>query len=121
MKIVKAPHPSSGHYSAAVISNGMVYVSGQSAADPFDGIVKVQGIAAGVRQSLTRIENILKEAGIDRTHIVFCRVFVTDIAKWKEANEAYAEFFGDHKPARAVYAISEIHHGDVEIEAVAEL
>ena len=74
MEIVKAPHPSSGHYSAAVISNGMVYVSGQSAADPFDGIVKVEGIAARVKQSLTRIENILKEAGIDRTHIVLPRL-----------------------------------------------
>ena len=26
MKFVKAPHPSSGHYCAGVISNGMLYI-----------------------------------------------------------------------------------------------
>lgn len=37
MKFVKAPHPSSGHYCAGVISNGMLYISGQTSADPFTG------------------------------------------------------------------------------------
>ena len=122
MEMIKAPHPSSGHYSAGIISNGMVYLSGQSSVDPFTHQVPEGGIKAEMHMSLNRIENILKNAGIDRTHIVMCRVYITDMAKWDEANEAYAEFFGDHKPARAIYEVRRTHHmAQLEIEAVAEL
>lgn len=122
MQIVKGPHPSSGHYSAAVVSNGTVYVSGQTSADPFTGKVTEEGIAAEMRVCLDRVEHILKSIGIDRKHVVMCRIFVSDMAMWKEANAAYAEFFGEHCPARAVYESPHIHHGaHVEMEAVAEI
>ena len=122
MKIVKAPHPASGHYSAAIISNGMIYVSGQSSVDPFTHTVPEGGIAAEMQMSLNRIENILRNAGVDRTHIVMCRVYITDMAKWDEANTAYAEFFGDHKPARAIYEVRRTHHmAQLELEVIAEL
>lgn len=122
MEFVKAPHPASGHYSAGVISNGMVYVSGQSSVDPFSHTVPEGGIAEEMKMSLNRIENILKNAGIDRNHIVMCRVYITDMAKWDEANAAYAEFFGDHKPARAIYEVRRTHHmAQLELEVVAEL
>lgn len=122
MEIVKAPHPASGHYSAAMISNGMVYVSGQSSVDPFTHTVPEGGIAEEMKMSLNRIENILKNAGIDRNHIVMCRVYITDMAKWDEANAAYAEFFGEHKPARAIYEVRRTHHmAQLELEVVAEL
>ena len=122
MEIVKAPHPSSGHYSAAVISNGMVYVSGQSSVDPFIHTVPERGIGAEMEMSLKRIENILKNVEIDRNHIVICKVYITDMAKWDEANAEYAKFFGDHKPARAIYEVRRTHHmAQLEIEAIAEL
>jgi len=122
MTIVNSPHPSSGHYAAAVISNGMVYVSGQTSADPYTGKVTDKGIAAEMMTSLERIEHILKNAGIDRTHVVMCRIFVSDISMWKEANDAYAEFFRDHFPARAVYESPHLHHdAHIETEAIAEL
>ena len=55
-----------------------------------------------MKVSLTRIENILKNVGMDRTHIVMCKVYITDTKRWDEANAAYAEFVGEHKPARAI-------------------
>ena len=122
MQIVKAPHPSSGHYSAAIISNGTIYVSGQSSVDPFTHKVPEGGMGPEMEMSLNRIENILKEAGVDRTHIVMCRVYITDMSKWDEANAAYAKFFGNHKPARAIYEVRRTHHlAQIEVEAVAEL
>lgn len=121
MQFVKATHPTSGHFSPAVISNGMIYVSGQSSQDPVTHTVP-EGMAAEMAMSLNRIEGILKDAGVDRTHIVFCRVYITDISKWDEANAAFAKFFGTHKPARAIYETSRTHHkASVEIEAIAEL
>jgi enamine deaminase RidA (YjgF/YER057c/UK114 family) len=41
---------------------------------------------------------------------------------WDEVNEAYSEFFADHKPARCVVPCGKLHFGClVEIEAVAEV
>ena len=64
----------------------------------------------------------IKNAGLDRNHVVMCKVYITDMKGWDEANAAYAEFFGNHKPARAIYETARTHHGGhIEIEAVAEL
>ena len=122
MRIIKPPHPSSGHYSAGIISNGMLYISGQTSADPETGRIPDGGIAAEAAMCLSRAENILKAAGIDKNCVVMCRVFVSDMSLWGAMNEAYAKFFGAHMPARAVYESAHIHHGaNVEMEAVAEM
>ncbi|MEM4594545.1 MAG: Rid family hydrolase [Zestosphaera sp.] len=43
-----------------------------------------------------------------------------DIAKFSEFNEVYSELLGDHKPARAVVAVSSIpRDADLMIEAIA--
>lgn len=122
MEIVKAPHPSSGHYSAGIISNGMLYISGQTSADPFTGKAPEGGIEAEVQMCLTRISHILESAGIDKNHVVMCRIFLSDMSLWGKVNQIYAEFFGDHKPARAVYEVSNLHHGvHMEMEVTAEM
>ena len=47
-------------------------------------------------------------------------VYVSDIKLWDRVNQIYAEFFGTHRPARAVVPTRELHYGyQVEIEAVA--
>ena len=71
---------------------------------------------------LTRISHILESAGIDKPHVVMCRIYLKDMSFWKEVNRVYGEFFGDHTPARAVYDVSQIHHGvNIEMEVVAEM
>ena len=48
-------------------------------------------------------------------------IYIADIADWDSANEAYAGFFGGHKPARVIVPAGKLHHGAlVEIEAIAE-
>ena len=50
-----------------------------------------------------------------------CRVYIPDVALWDAVNEVYADFFGEHKPARVVVPTRALHHGAlVEIEAMAE-
>lgn len=68
------------------------------------------------------IEQVLKSAGITKESVVLCRVYVTDGKLWDEVNRVYAEYFGNHKPARVVVPTTELHHGAlVEIEAMAEM
>jgi 2-iminobutanoate/2-iminopropanoate deaminase len=39
---------------------------------------------------------------------------------WDEVNKKYAEVMGDHRPARAIVPVKELHFGtQIEIQAVA--
>ena len=45
---------------------------------------------------------------------------MTDGKLWPRFNAAYAEFFGEHRPARAVVPVPSLNHGvSVEIECTA--
>ena len=111
-----------GHYTAGIISNGMLYISGQLSINPDTRKVPEGGIGAHARLALANVERVLKAAGLSRTDIVQCRVYVSDIDQWDSVNEVYAEFFGDHKPARVVVPVGKLHFGClVEIEAIAEV
>lgn len=124
MKKVNPYHPDEpkGHYSPGVISNGMLYISGQISVDPFTGKVAEGGAAEHTLVALENIDRVLKSAGLTRENVVQCRIFVTDMDLWDEVNRAYAQFFGSHKPARVVAPAGRLHFGClVEIEALAEM
>ena len=58
--------------------------------------------------------------GTDIGHVVKTTVFLVDMADFALMNEVYAEFFGDHRPARSTVAVASLPRGArVEIEAVA--
>ena len=49
-------------------------------------------------------------------------VFMQDLSQFFDMNEVYAEFFGDHKPARSAVQVAALPKGAIiEIEAIAEL
>ncbi|MBP3848486.1 MAG: RidA family protein [Pyramidobacter sp.] len=109
-----------GHYVPAVEVNGTVYVSGQLSIDPATGKVPAGGIKAQARQALSNLELVLGSAGLKKDHVAFCRVYLPDVKYWPELNEVYAEFFGEHKPARIVVPTNNLYAGClVEVEAVA--
>ena len=111
-----------GHYSPGVVSNGMLYISGQLSIDPDTRSIPSGGLETQVQQALVNLDRVLREAGLSRDSVVLCRVYIADIEGWDIVNRVYAEFFGTHKPARAVVPVGRLHFGClVEIEAVAEL
>lgn len=120
--IPQKKHKSSGHYSAGVISNNMLYISGQLPIDPDTGLIPEGGAAAHTKMALSNIERILVAANLSKESVVLCRVYIPDVAYWDEVNQVYADFFGAHKPARVVVPSRNLHHGAlVEIEAIAEV
>ena len=109
-----------GPYSQAIEANGFVYASGQLPIDPTTGQFPEGGIKEQTRQSLTNAQNILKEAGIDLSHVVKTTVFLSDIANFAAMNEVYAEFFTEPYPARSAVAAKDLPKGAlVEIEVIA--
>ena len=116
----KAPSPA-GHYSQAVVSGGLVFVSGQLPIHPQNGEIKPT-IEGQVHQVMNNLENILATSGSSMDKVVKATLYISDISLWGKVNEIYAERFGLHKPARAVVPTRELHLGClIEVEVVAEL
>jgi 2-iminobutanoate/2-iminopropanoate deaminase len=115
----KAPTPA-GHYSQAVVYNGLVFVAGQLAIDPQSGEKKLGSIEEQTEQALKNISEILKAAGSEMKLVLKMTVFVADIGLWERVNEVYSRVMGEHRPARAVIPTRDLHHGFlIEIDAIA--
>lgn len=79
-------------------------------------------IEAHAAQALQNLDRVLKAAGVERSQVVFCRVYTPSNEYWGPINALYAQFFGEHKPGRVVVSTTPLHFGClVEIECIAEL
>jgi len=121
MKIIEnelMPPPAKGHYSHCVEHNGILYLSGQLPLLP-DGTVP-EGIEPQTLLTLQKVEKILQAAGSNKEQILRMTVYITDIAYWPEVNAAYADFFGNHKPARCIIPCGKLNYGAlIEIDCTA--
>lgn len=116
----KAPVPA-GHYSQAIVSGGLVYVSGQLPIDPGTGEkLGDRPVEEQTRRALDNLEAVLLAAGSSREKVLKITVYVSDISLWDLVNREYAAFFGEHKPARSVVPTRDLHFGlKVEVDAIA--
>lgn len=111
-----------GHYSHAVVSNGMVYVSGQLPIGADGVMLTAEPFEVQARQVLANVQACLEAAGSSIAGLVHVRVYVTDVALWAPFNAIYQQWAGPHRPARAVVPVPALHHGLlIEIEAIASL
>ncbi|MCK4783620.1 MAG: Rid family detoxifying hydrolase [Desulfobacteraceae bacterium] len=116
-----APKPA-GHYSQAIVHDNVVYVSGQLPIDPVTGEKRLGSIEEQTEQALKNLAEILRAAGSDIDSVIKTTVYISDIQLWERVNNVYSEFFGEHRPARAVVPTRDLHHGfNIEIEAIASL
>ena len=114
----RIPSPA-GHYSPVIEHQGTLYISGQLPMDPETKDVPADVEAQTVR-ALENLENLLLAAGSDRQHVLQVRIFVSDIDHWEAINRAYASWFGEHRPARAIIPCGPLHFGCLlELEATA--
>jgi len=114
-----APQPA-GHYAQAIAHQGVVYVSGQLPIDPRNTTKHIGSIEAQTEQALENLVAILEAAGSGKDHVLKVTVYISDMALWDRVNTVYARFFGNHRPARAIVPVRELHFGyQIEIDAVA--
>ena len=106
---------------ATVASGQLVFVAGTLGTVPGTRDLASGGVAAQTKQALQNIDRILDAARTDRTNVLSCTVYLTDMTKFAEMNEAWMPFFGDRPPARATIGVQALAIGAaVEIECIAQ-
>ncbi|EON73970.1 RidA family protein [Lysinibacillus sphaericus] len=60
MKLIFLDKEPTGHYTPGTISNGHLYISGQTSADPVTGKPATDGIQAETILALQKMEAVLK-------------------------------------------------------------
>ena len=111
-----------GPYSHAVSSNGLLFCSGQTPLDPDSGTLVGDTPAEQARRCLENLALVAAAAGATLADAVRMTVYVTDMAAFKDVNEAYATYFPSDPPARVTIGVNELPLGaQVEIDAVIAL
>ena len=121
-KIISTPNAPAaiGPYSQAVEINKTLYISGQLGIDPETGKIVEGDIKDQTRQVLKNIEAILQAAGYSFVEVVKSTCLLSNMADFKAMNEVYGEFYFEHQPARAAFAVKDLPLGAlIEIETIA--
>ena len=115
----KAP-VAAGHYSQATVFNNMIFVAGQLPIDPVAGKKNLGSIESQTLQALENVKAIVEAGGGNLNSILKTTIYIPNVSLWDKVNHIYAQFFGDHKPARAVVPSRDLHYGFlIEVEAIA--
>ena len=113
-----APH-AVGPYTHAVVSNGLVFCSGQVPLDPNTGKLVEGSIGEQTKQCLENLSVVAAAAGAQLSDAVRMGIYVTDMSTFKDVNEAYGSYFESDPPARSTVGVAALPLGaDVEIDMV---
>lgn len=121
MQFVNTPNAPApvGPYSQGIATDNLVFFSGQVALDA-NGKFHGESLEVETKQIFKNIEALLSAARLKKENIVKSMIFLTDISNFSKVNKLYANFFGDHKPARSCIGVAELPLGaTVEIEILA--
>jgi 2-iminobutanoate/2-iminopropanoate deaminase len=111
-----------GPYSQAVISRGLVFVSGQIPLDPATGQMVAGDIAAQTERVVENLRAILEACGSSLDRVVKTTVYLADLEEFPKMNEVYARYFPSAPPARATVQVARLpRDARIEIEAIAEV
>src|SRR6476469_3009281 len=95
-----------GPYSHAVKAGGLLFCSGQIPLDP-ETMQLVEGsIGDRTRRCLDNLAVVCAAAGAELSDAVRMGIFVTDMATFKDVNEAYGSYFESDPPARSTVAVT---------------
>ncbi len=111
-------------FSHAVETGGFVFVTGQMPTDPDAPDAPLpEGIEAQTRRVVANLEIVLAGVGLDLSHIVMARIYLTDFYRDYDAmNDIWQSCFPpDRRPARTTVGVNGLAlRALVEIDLVAK-
>lgn len=109
-----------GPYSQAVRHGDTLYLSGQIGLIPVEGRLADDTLAGQARQVMRNLQAVLEAGGCALTDIIKVNIYLTDMGDFPELNGLYAEWLGEHRPARATVAVAALPLGArVEMDVIA--
>src|SRR5689334_9289985 len=115
-KVIAPPEiPPSPNFSAAILSNGTLYVSGMIGQD-----LKTKAVPANfddeVKTVLSNIGIVLKAGGMDYKDVVSVQVYLTDMSQFAKMNAVYTTFFKEPRPTRTTVGVTKLALPEAHIE-----
>lgn len=111
-------------FSHAVECDGWIQLTGQMPTDPDDDTKPLpQGVEAQTRRVMDNLIIILGELGLDLSHVLSCRVYLTEFQRdYAQMNATYRSYFPeDRLPARTCVGVTGLARDAlVEIDMVAK-
>lgn len=109
-----------GPYSQAIISDGLIFTSGQIPLNPETGCLVEGGIREQAQQAFQNLKEVLAQAGSSLNDVVKVNVYLTHLEDFDVLNQVYGEQFSQPYPARSCVEVSALPKGAlVEIEMIA--
>jgi 2-iminobutanoate/2-iminopropanoate deaminase len=103
-------------------AGNLLFVSGQIAVAPDGSSHADADLALQTRLCLANLRAVLEAGGATLQQVAKVTVYLAEPEGWALFNSIYAEFFGTHKPARAMVPVAAFPGGfKIEIDAVAVL
>jgi reactive intermediate/imine deaminase len=110
--------PPVGPHSQAIRRGNILAIGGQVGTDPYSGIL-CEGIHEQLRQAMTNVQELLKEADSSFVDVVILHVYLTEQGHFREMNNVLKEFLTEPFPARTT-VYTQLPPGMlVEVEALA--
>ena len=110
-----------GPYSQAIVTNNMVFTSGQIPVNPATGEIP-SGIDAQANQVFTNLKNLLEASGSGIDKVVKTTVFIQNMSDFAVVNKIYGTYFTEPYPARSCVEVAKLPKDVlIEAEAIAEI
>lgn len=116
-------HAPLGHYTDAVRSGDLLFLSGCGPTDDSHQVVGGDDAEAQARQVYANIGIVLAAAGARPQDVLSVTTYLTDAADARAVNEAKRDFFGDTRTASATVVVADlvVPGAKVEVQAVARI
>lgn len=117
-----APNPL-GPYNQAILSNNILYISGQIAINPANGEFVIHNIKEETNQVMLNLKAILNEVNSSFENVVKSSIFIKNMDDFAQINEVYGSYFNeDTAPARETVEVAKLPKNvNVEISMIAHI
>lgn len=102
------PYP----FSPGVISNGLLFVSGQVGIDSQTAKLVAGGVEAETAQTIQNIKAVLEDAGASLDDVVSVTVYLSNMDDFAKMNAVYKQYFKEGSyPARTTVGVAKLVFG----------
>jgi len=110
-----------GPYSQAIVTNNMVFTSGQIPVNPLTGEIPDK-VDEQANQVFINLKKLLEAAGTSINKVVKTTVFIKKMEDFATINKIYETYFTEPYPARSCVEAARLPKDVlIEVEAIAEI